>query len=100
MPVGFPVPVLGVFQIALLNMQDAVQPSSERRVIVLHEVVRLVPLPGAQVHEDLPKTGLVGGAHVVQASSPQTGGVPLPAGVSAPRNCSCNQACHACGRPR
>jgi hypothetical protein len=77
-PVGLAIPLLGIFQITFLNVQDAVQSGRQGRVIALNEVVRLGPLPSPQVNQDLVKMGVVHGSSRVQVgqpSRPQTRGV-------------------------
>jgi len=59
------VPVLGIFQIALLQVQQAMQPGRQHRIVTLDEVVGLVPAAGAQQRQGMAKVrhghGLLGG---------------------------------------
>lgn len=51
--VGFAVPVFGILQITLLNVDDAVQPGTRWRVVDLHEVVSFGPAPRKQMVQNL-----------------------------------------------
>ncbi len=57
LPVSLAIPVLCIFQITLLNVQNAVQSGTQRRSIALHQVVRVDPAPRTQVNKDLAKNG-------------------------------------------
>ncbi|WP_165836498.1 hypothetical protein [Acidovorax sp. 99] len=52
-PLGDSKQALGIFQVALLQVQDAVKPGAEHGAVVLHQIVRRIPAPGVQVLQDL-----------------------------------------------
>src|SRR5437762_2765681 len=46
--IGLAVPVARVVEVALQRVDDAVQPGGQRRLVLLHDLVRLLPVAGGQ----------------------------------------------------
>src|SRR4051812_36068431 len=46
--IGLAVPVARVVEVAFQRVDDAVQPGGQRRLVLLHDLVRLLPVAGGQ----------------------------------------------------
>src|SRR4051812_5941040 len=78
--IGLAVPVLRVVEVAFQRVDDAVQPGGQRRLVLLHDLVRLLPVAGGQQLERAAER--VAAAYHVAASA----GAGAGAGASAARS--------------